>query len=387
MVSFIDRIQYLLDRYPDKSAVIATSLDWAAAFDRQDPTLAIQKFIKMGVRASLIPLLISYLTDRKMQVKFNGEISDILSLIGGGPQGTLIGGLEYLVQSSDNADIVDPEDKYKYVDDLSLLQLVLLSGLLVEYNFHNHVASDIATNSKYLPPDKYSTQTHIDHIANWTDLNLMKLNETKCKYMIFSRSKEKFTTRLKVNGENLERISAIQLLGVWISEDLTWDKNCREICQKAYSRLSLITKLKYVGVCVEDLLDIYILFIRSITEYCAVVFHSSLTQQQSNKLEAIQKTCLKVIYGESYTDYETALQTSGLERLSERRLRRCLDFSLKCLNNSKMSKKFPKNPNFCESLRFSEMFTVNLASTSSYQHSAMPFCKRLLNRHFRNSKK
>ena len=137
----------------------------------------------------------------------------------------------------------------------------------------------------------------------------------------------------------------------------------------------------------EDLLDIYILFIRSITEYCAVLFHSSLTQQQSNKLEAIQKTCLKVIYGESYTDYETALQTSGLEKLSERRLRRCLDFSLKCLNNSKMSKKFPKNPNFCESLRFSEMFTVNFANTTSYQQSAIPFCQRLLNRHFRASKK
>ena len=206
MVNFIDRIQYLLDRNPDKSAVIATSLDWAAAFDRQDPTLAIQKFIKIGVRASLIPLLISYLTDRKMQVKFNGEISDILSLIGGGPQGTLIGGLEYLVQSNDNAESVDPEDKYKYIDDLSLLQLVLLSGLLVDYNFHNHVASDIATDSKYLPPNTYSTQTHIDNIANWTDLNLMKLNETKCKYMIFSRSKEKCSTRLKVNGENLERI-------------------------------------------------------------------------------------------------------------------------------------------------------------------------------------
>ena len=235
MVNFIDRIQYLLGRYPDKSAVIATSLDWAAVFDRQDPTLAIQKFIKMSVRLSLIPLLISYLTDRKMQVKFNGEISDILSLIGGGPQGTLIGGLEYLVQSNDNAESVDPEDKYKYIDDLSLLQLVLLSRLLVEYNFHNHVASDIATDSKYLPPNTYSTQTHIDNIANWTDLNLMKLNEAKCKYMIFSRSKEKFSTRLKVNGENLERISAMQLLGVWISEDLTWDKNCRENCQKAYS--------------------------------------------------------------------------------------------------------------------------------------------------------
>ena len=113
IVCFIDSILHLLDTYPDKSAVIATSLDWSAAVDHQDPTLAIQKFIQLGVRPSLIPLLTSYLTDRKMQVKFNGEISRILTLIGGGPQGTLIGGTEYLVQRNDNADIFPPEDRYR----------------------------------------------------------------------------------------------------------------------------------------------------------------------------------------------------------------------------------------------------------------------------------
>ena len=88
-------------------------MDWASAFDRQDPTLAIKKFIKLGFRPSLIPLLASYLTDRKMKVKFNNEMSEFLTLIGGGPQGTLIGGIEYLLQSNDNADVVPPEDGYK----------------------------------------------------------------------------------------------------------------------------------------------------------------------------------------------------------------------------------------------------------------------------------
>ena len=93
IVCFVDRILHLLDTHPDKSAVIATCLNWSAAFDRQDPTLAIVKFIQLGVRPSLIPLLASYLTDRKMKVKFNGEMSAFLTLIGGGPQGTLLGGL------------------------------------------------------------------------------------------------------------------------------------------------------------------------------------------------------------------------------------------------------------------------------------------------------
>ena len=116
-----------------------------------------------------------------MQVKFNGELSKILTLIGGGRQGTLMGGLEYLVQSNDNAEIVQPEDRFKYVDDLSLLQLVLLSGLLVEYNFYAHVASDIPTDIKFLPSSTYNTQTHINNIVQWTEENLMKLNENKCK--------------------------------------------------------------------------------------------------------------------------------------------------------------------------------------------------------------
>ena len=144
----------------------------------------------------------------------------------------------------------------------------------------------------------------------------------------------------------------------------------------------MITKLRYVGVSKDDLLDIYILFIRSITEYCAVSFHSSLTQQQSNKLEKIQKTCLKVIMGDEYQDYSTVLKKCGLLTLSERRERRCLDFSLKSLNHPRNWKLFPVNPNFVEKAKISEPFIVNFAKTSTYKKSAIPFCQRLLNTHF-----
>ena len=382
IVCFVDRILHLLDTYPDKSAVIATCLDWSAAFDRQDPTLAIVKFIQLGVRPSLIPLLASYLTDRKMKVKFNGEMSAFLTLIGGGPQGTLLGGLEYLVQSNDNADIVPEEDRFKYIDDLSVLQLICLSGLLVEYNFFEHVASDIGIDDQYLPAASYQTQDHLNFISNWTTENLMKLNEAKSNYMVFSRSKESFATRLKVNNINLDRLSVTKLLGVWISEDMSWSRNSQEICKKAYSRLSMITKLKYVGVSKDDLIDIYILFIRSVTEYCAVVFHSRLTQHDSMKLERIQKTCLKVILGDLYEDYQSALSECGLQTLSERREKRCLDFSIKCLKNTRNRRIFPSNPEHNERVRESEPFTVNFARTDTYKDSAVPYCQRLLNEHF-----
>ena len=48
----------------------------------------------------------------------------------------------------DNADIVSADDRFKFIDDLSVLTLISLSGLLVEYDIHSHVPSDIGTEEK-----------------------------------------------------------------------------------------------------------------------------------------------------------------------------------------------------------------------------------------------
>ena len=82
-----------------------------------------------------------------MRVKFNGEISSEHSLIGGGPQGTLLGMIEYLVQSNDAADCVNDEDRYKYIDDLTILEMISLSGVLIEFDCYQTVPSDIGVDS------------------------------------------------------------------------------------------------------------------------------------------------------------------------------------------------------------------------------------------------
>ena len=152
-----------------------------------------------------------------MQVRFNGELSEFFALIGGGPQGTLLGQLEYLVQSNDNASSVPPDDRFKYIDDLSILQLLFLSGLLQQYNFENHVASDIALDEKFLPPNTLETQKHLQNISEWTLKSKMKLNEDKCNFMVISRSEEQFTTRLTINNVKLNRVKDAKILGLYIA--------------------------------------------------------------------------------------------------------------------------------------------------------------------------
>ena len=107
--------------------------------------------------------------------------------------------------------------------------------------------------------------------------------------------------------------------------------------------MSMLSKLKYVGTSTEDLVDIYLLFIRSCAEYCSVAFHSSLTKSQSVDIERIQRTSLRIILGDMYIDYPIALEMCNLKTLFERREKKRLDFYLKCIKHTKNSRIIPIN--------------------------------------------
>ena len=140
-------------------AVILSMGDWSQAFDRQSHKLGVESFIKNGVRHSLIPILISFFKNRKMKVKWNGETSGVRTLKGGGPQGGLMGILEYLSQTNDNVNFIPEEDRFKLIDDLSLLEIINLISLgLSSYNCRLHVSSDFnIEHNQYLPPQNIHT--------------------------------------------------------------------------------------------------------------------------------------------------------------------------------------------------------------------------------------
>ena len=163
-----------------------------------------------------------------------------------------------------------------------------------------HAANDIANDEVFVNPNDLKCQATLDTIAKWTETNKMKLNEEKTQYMVFSRSDTEMATRLSLNGKTIQRTESTKLVGVWLTTWLDWDKNTKEICKKAYSRMTMISKLKYVGVHVQDLITIYVLYIRSVLEYCSVLWHSTLTQSQSQSIERVQKTSLKIILEKNY---------------------------------------------------------------------------------------
>ena len=145
----------------------------------------------------------------------------------------------------------------------------------------------------------------------------------------------------------------------------------------------MLTKLKYVGTSKEDLLQGYCMFIHSLTEYCSTAFHSSLSQRLSDKIENIQKTCLRVILDVMYVSYEAALEICGLQPLHMRCEHRSLQFVLTCINHPINRDMFPLNPTQdTHEIRHREQFKVNKANTEYYRKSTIPYLQRRLNDYF-----
>ena len=132
-----------------------------------------------------------------------------------------------------------------------------------------HVASDVPESGYIVSSENLKSQSYLNQISEWTKKNKMELNikKTCACAMIFNFTKDfQFTSQVKIEGKTIDIIQETKVLGVLISNELTWDKNTGYIVQKANSRMRLLHKLVEFGVPMQDLLNILILYIRSILE-------------------------------------------------------------------------------------------------------------------------
>ena len=320
-----------------------------------------------------------------MKVKWHGKMSSEKELKGGGPQGSTFGLWEYLSQSNDNAECIDEEDRFKFVDDLSFLEIIfLLSCGIASYNLHTHVPSDIPSHNQIIRKENLKSQKHLENINQWTKERKMKLNEKKTKNMIFNFSKNnQFTTKLNINDIDIEVVKETKLLGTIITDRLTWDRNSEELIKKGFKRMKLLVTAATFTNSMNDLKNIYLTFIRSVIEQSAVVWHSSLTKTNRSDIERVQKAAVKVIMGKSYTTYKNGLEYLKLDTLDKRREKLCLKFANQCMKTDKVKKFFPlENSKHKMKTRKKEKYKIFKQNTKRYQNSAIPYMRRLLNNEY-----
>ena len=385
LINMIHRILTAVDKSTKSESfgVIASLIDWDNAFPRQCPKLGIESFMHNGVRAALIPVLINYFQDRKMSVKWHGHRSLPRTLKGGGPQGATLGLLEYLSQSNNCAEGVNESERFRFLDDLSILEIInLITVGLTSFNLKHQVPNDVAIHNQFLDPRLLKSQDWLNEINTWTQDQKMKINGQKTKNMIFNFSDNyQFSTRLSIDGKPIEVINSTKLLGTIITSDLRWDENTNYIVKKANARMELIRKVANFGPSREDLKNLYVLFVRSQLEQSAVVWHSSLTEENVNSLERVQKSAIKIIMGEQYQSYKKSLNFLNLDTLKERREKLCIRFAKNALKNEKACKMFPINEKKHTMItRKPKMFKVQKANTERLKNSGIVYMQNLLNK-------
>ena len=72
------------------------------------------------------------------------------------------------------------------------------------------------------------------------------------------------------------------------------------------------------------------------------MWHSSLSIENSEDLERIQRSAVKIILQNNNLSYEKALNHLQIDKLSDRREELCLRFAEKCLRNAKTVDMFPE---------------------------------------------
>jgi hypothetical protein len=164
------------------------------------------------------------------------QLSSWATLYGGMPQGTWLGPYVFLMLIND---LKTDLPTFKFVDDVTITEIISQAG-----------------------PDQM--QAAADYVAEWSCFNLLNINTRKTKEMLLGSILRNPPPQVSIDDGIIERVTAFKLLGVTITNDLSWNEHVSTICAKAGRRLHLLTLLKRSFVPCADLLQYYKSVIRPV---------------------------------------------------------------------------------------------------------------------------
>ena len=213
-------------------------LDFQKAFDRVDHHILLNKLANTGMPNFLITWITSFLCERQQRVKVGDVRSEWTGVNAGVPQGTLIGPVTFLLHINDLKTVCESE---KYVDDASIWEVCDRDG------------------------EDSQIQEAADQAALWSNKNNMRINVDKTKEMtVYFGTKKHKLERVVLNGKELEEVTKIKSLGVWLNNNLTWHDHVDYMTSKASTRLYFLCMLRRVGIPPQDIYQVYTSVIQSV---------------------------------------------------------------------------------------------------------------------------
>ena len=173
---------------------------------------------------------------------------------------------------------------------------------------------------------------------------------------------------------------SMKALGLHFSNRLDMEDQVKHIEKNMRAKYWTLRNLKKNDFSNEELVQVFKTILRPVTEYECVVFHSSLTDDQDERLERLQDHALKTIFGPELSARRLR-GLAGLTTLRERREERCKKFALKSVRDPVFEHWFPlkQTRRSTRGRQCQEIYVEEKAPCERLKNSPIFYFRRLLN--------
>jgi len=293
VTALFDFVTDVFSSLEKRERVNAVLYDFSNAFGCMLPQLLVKKLKHYGLDENTLSWITSFLIDRKQIVQLrsvdetNTEKiiqSETLQSSMGVPQGTVLGPFSFSTYSNDMPLRIVLACLYLFADD---------STSLVKGKTYDDVNSKtVAVNND---------------VQVYADQNYLRLNSSKTKIlqMRTRQTRNVVQPEVFINEEPVEVVKSSKLLGVTITDTMSWSAHCEEVVKKMRSTTYMFVQLK--GRVDDKILrQMYFAYTQSQVLYSIVIWGASPAMQN---VFVAQKRVLRAMAGKRYWKSLTPLDS------------------------------------------------------------------------------
>ena len=381
------------------SAAVLLGIDYEKAFNRMEHSVCLKQLHKLGASPGSLVLVRAFLEDRRMTITIDGTKASPVPIRRGSPQGSVLGCLLYCVTTqsltasrprqpdwiyfpqdgvgaegvemwtSDTARVPDVK-AFLYVDDTTLLDAVPLDGAV------RHITT--GTNNELL--SGLRLESSLSNLEREAGEIGMAINRRKTQLLVISPPNGCNTrAQMQIGGEEIHSQAELKLVGFTFCEKPDASAHVEQIREKFRLRVWMLYHLRRAGFKGRQLYRLYCCYLRTVVEYCSVVYHSLLTMGQCEDLERTHRQAIRICYC-AEDHIHDIMDTEGIETLEARRARRCDSFIRKVsLNPHFAGRWFRGRPDSGHNLRRRREIFEPRAGTARWFNSPLSFLRRRAN--------